>query len=683
MKIEMPRRATWRGAVSLRIRAARLWPYGLFLALTLLTTAPVALHPLRHLFSYRDPLDSTWRFAWAARQLPRDPLHLFNANSFAPHHDSYLFDEILLGAAAPVLPVIWVTGNAALAFNLATLLGPLISALGAFALIRHLTSSTVGAVAGAVVYGFGAPHLAHIVHVGLNDAGWIPIAIYLLIRLSEQPTWWRTALFAGAVAIQTLAAFYYGFYLAFLLPVTVIVLLARRKAHRRFLPAVLIGAAVAVLVVAPFAFTYLRVQNRYTFTRSAQSTEAYSATPSSYLAVPHVNLVYGGLLRPITDIGGDSVERMQFPGLAAVALAGYGLRVGRRRWWVKYAAGITGVAALFSFGPNLRLTPDGPTLIPWLPYAMLYDHVPGFQAMRAPGRLGILVLLGVAILVGVAVAEIAARRPTVRFRTWQQPTALLAVGALSLEVLQFPLGMAPVPAGQTPGERWLATAPPGLVFDAPFHLDRIGGNVTDYRSSFHWHPMINGQADLRPPAFTAVGTEMLAFPDPHSIAVLQALDVRYVIARLDDTSAQGKELARRLRGWQAVGLHEELANDRERVYTVEPNAALSAFDAAVPAGATVLLGATRGSARPAGASASAGNGETGGYVAALGWRLTGARRISDTVPAFGAAYPKPRRGETYEYLLLDRTVDPAAVGARGGAVIWEDAFARLYRVAAG
>jgi len=646
-------------APSRRTRLIACWPYGLFLALTLLTTAPVALHPLHHLFSFRDPLDSTWRFAWAAHQVPRDPLHLFNANTFAPHRDSYLFDEMLIGAALPVLPVIWLTGNAVLAFNLATLLGPLVSALGAFLLIRHLTRSTASAAAGAVVYGFGGPHLAHIVHVGLNDAGWIPIAVYLLIRLSEEPVWWRALLFAGAVAVQTLAAFYYGFYLAFLLPVTLIVLVARRQAHRRFIFAAVLGAALAFLIVAPFALTYVRVQDRYAFTRSAQSTEAYAATLSSYLATPHVNLVYGYLLRPITDIGGGSGERMQFPGLVALALAGYGFWIGRRRWWVRYAAGVAGVAALFSFGPNLRLTPDGPTLIPWLPYATLYEHLPGFQAMRAPGRLGILVLFGIAILVGAAVAEIAARRWMMRFRSWQIPKTLIAVGALSLEVLQLPLGMAMVPAGPTPGEQWLASAPPGIVFDAPFPLDRIGGNLNDYRGAFYWHPTINGQADLRPPAFTAVGTEMQAFPDPHSVAILQALGVRYVIARL--------ELMRRMRGGPIVGLHEELANDRERVYSVEPNDALRAFDAAVPARATVLL------------SASDATG-AGAYVAALGWRLSGARRVSDDIPAFGAAYPKSRPGETYDYLLLDRTLDPAAVGARGGTVIWEDGFARLYRV---
>ncbi len=657
-------------------RLIACWPYAVFLALTLLTTAPVTLHPLHHLFSYRDPLDSAWRFAWAAHALPHDPFHLFNANTFAPHADSYLFDEMLLGAALPVLPALWLTGNAVFAFNLATLLGPLISAIGAFLLVRHLTKSTIGAVAGGIIYGFGAPHLAHIIHVGLNDAGWIPLAILLLIRLSEEPTWWGVLLFAGAVAIQTLAAFYYGFYLAFLLPATLIVLLARRQRHRHFLPAAVTGAALAVLIVAPFALTYLRVQNRYEFARSVQSTEAYSATLSSYLAAPHVNLLYGKALQPITDIGGDSVERMQFPGLIALALAGYGLWIGRRRWWARYAAGVAGVATLFSFGPNLRLTPDGPTLIPWLPYATLYEHAPGFQAMRAPGRFGILVLLGVAILAGAAVSEIAARWPTTRLRRWRLPTALLVIGALSLEVLQLPLGMVMAPVGPTPGEQWLANAPPGLVFDAPFHLDRIGGNVTDYRSTFQWNQMINGQSDLRPPAFTAVGTEMQRFPDTRSIATLQALGVRYVIARLDDTSAQGKEFVRRLRDGTIPGLHSELANDRERVYTIEPNDALRAFDAAVPAGATVLLGST-------GAPIAAGAVKTDGYMAALGWRLSGARRVSDTVPAFGTAYPKPRSGETYDYLLLDRTLDPAAIGVPSGIVVWEDAFVRLYRVTAG
>ena len=657
-----------RRALRFRLDVGRSWPFALFLVLAILTTAPVVIHPLHHLFSYRDPLDSTWRFAWAAHQLPRAPGDLFTANTFAPHRDSYLFDELLIGAVAPVLPVIWLTGNAVLAFNLATLIGPLLSAVGAYVLIRHLTSSTVGAAAGAVVYGFGGPHLAHIVHVGLNDAGWIPLSIYLLIRLSERPTWWRALLFAGAVAIQTLAAFYYGFYLAFLLPVLFIVLLAKR-AHPRFVPAALAGAALAVLIVAPFAVSYLRVQQRFAFARSAQSAEAYAATLSSYLATPHVNLVYGVALRPITDIGGDSVERMLFPGLVALALAVFGGWSGRKRWWVRFAIGLVCIAALFSFGPNLRLTPDGPVLIPWLPYAALYDHVPGFQAMRAPGRLGILVLLGLAILIGGAVSDLAERRVRLRLGGWTPRLVPLAVGALALEVLQLPLGMAQVPAGPTPGEQWLANAAPGIVFDAPFHLDRIGGNVTDYRSTFSWNRTINGQADLRPPAFTAVGTEMQRFPDARSVATLQALGVRYVIARLDDTSAQGRELTRRLRDGTIAGLRLALSNDRERVYTVEENTALTAFDAAVPPDARVLLSSTD----PL---------KTHAYKAALGWRLSGRYRAAVAVPSFGDAYPQPRSDERYDYLLLDRSEEPAASGGRT-VVVWEDAFVRLYRTEAG
>lgn len=648
----------------------RYWPYGLFLLLTLLTTLPIAIHPLHHLFSYRDPLDSTWRFAWAAHQLPRDPFHLFNANSFAPHSDSYLFDELLLGAALPVLPVIWLTGNAVLAFNLATLLGPFLSAVGAFLLVRHLTKSTAGAVAAGIIYGFGPPHLAHIVHVGLNNAGWLPLALYLLICLSEQPTWWRALLFAGVVAIQTLGAFYYGFYLAFLLPALFIVLIVRQQAARRFIPLTIAGAALAFAIVAPFAVSYLRVQQRYEFTRSAGSNEAYSATLSSYLAVPHTSLAYGLILRPITDIGGDSVERMQFPGLIAVALAGFGVWVGRRRWWARFTVAMMAVAALLSFGPNLRLTPDGPTLIPWLPYATLYAHVPGFQAMRAPGRLGILVLLGVAILAGMGVATIIERWPTIRIGAWRPHTSFLLIGALALEVLQLPLGAVMAPVGPTPGEQWLASAPPGLVLDAPFHLDRIGGNVTDYRSTFHWNRMLNGQSDLRPPAFTAVGNEMQRFPDPRSIATLQALDVRYVIARLDDKTAQGVALIRRLRDGDPSGLRLVVSNDRERVYTVEPNDALRALIAAVPPDATILLS----SIDPM---------KTRAYVAALGWRLNGTRRVSDSVPAFDTAYRQPHPGERFDYALVSRDEDPATLGLPGATIIWEDAFARLYRAATG
>ena len=58
---------------------------GLFSALTVVMTYPqVRGMCTTSSFNDGDPLFSTWRLAWVAHQLPRDPLHLFDANIFYP-----------------------------------------------------------------------------------------------------------------------------------------------------------------------------------------------------------------------------------------------------------------------------------------------------------------------------------------------------------------------------------------------------------------------------------------------------------------------------------------------------------------------------------------------------------------------------------------------------------------------
>ena len=80
--------------------------------LAVLHTWPLVLHPGR--YSRNDNADTQlneWILAWVEHQLPRAPLHLFEANIFYPAHDSLAFSEPLIVPALIGAPLAWSGGS--------------------------------------------------------------------------------------------------------------------------------------------------------------------------------------------------------------------------------------------------------------------------------------------------------------------------------------------------------------------------------------------------------------------------------------------------------------------------------------------------------------------------------------------------------------------------------------------
>src|SRR5262249_11403457 len=83
-----------------------------FALLAVAATWPLALHPGSvgyEITSNFDAQFSVWNVAWVARTLVTDPLHVFNANIFYPHHWTLAYSEANLAAGAFAAPVYWLT----------------------------------------------------------------------------------------------------------------------------------------------------------------------------------------------------------------------------------------------------------------------------------------------------------------------------------------------------------------------------------------------------------------------------------------------------------------------------------------------------------------------------------------------------------------------------------------------
>src|SRR5205814_1843475 len=91
---------------------------------------------------WADSADSCWRIGVIAHQLLVDPLHLYQTRAFYPLDNALTLDELLTGQGLLAAPLIWLTGNLPLTFNVLDVLAYVLSSTAFWALIRLHTGSS-------------------------------------------------------------------------------------------------------------------------------------------------------------------------------------------------------------------------------------------------------------------------------------------------------------------------------------------------------------------------------------------------------------------------------------------------------------------------------------------------------------------------------------------------------------
>src|SRR6187549_3428009 len=112
------------------------------LLLATMHTFPLVLDPGR--YSRNDNADTQlneWILAWVQHQLPRDPVHLFDANIFYPAKDSLAFSEPLIVPAVMGAPLAWAGGSPVLVYNIVLILGFALTAFATCRLVETWTGS--------------------------------------------------------------------------------------------------------------------------------------------------------------------------------------------------------------------------------------------------------------------------------------------------------------------------------------------------------------------------------------------------------------------------------------------------------------------------------------------------------------------------------------------------------------
>jgi len=386
-----------------------------YLAATIAFTFPLLVHPAGRLMAPigpGDPYLNVWILGWDLRTLTSDPLALvtgriFNANIFYPADLTLAYSDHLILQAVALWPLYLVLRDVTLCYNVLLFGSLLASALAMHAFAYGVTGSRWGARVSGLAWGLLPYRFAHLLHVQLQGLYFLPLAFLFLHRLMAGRRRTDAVGLGAMAALQAITSVYYGVIGAIGLATgaAALVVTAGRWRGALLVRRLLLSALVGAVIVAPFAWPYLVVQRREGFGRNLYEAAQHAASPVSYLRVPPGNLLYGqtGLLRPSGDARGakgQGPEQELFPGLAVTALAAVGLWRARRRDSWPLALSLAAVAAV---GFVLSLGPEGVRLV----YANVHRLVPGFQAIRAPARFGVLVSFGLAGLSALGMRELA------------------------------------------------------------------------------------------------------------------------------------------------------------------------------------------------------------------------------------------------------------------------------------
>lgn len=483
---------------------------GSFVLLTAAMTWPQALHLGSRATPHHDVYFNMWRLRWFAHALTTPATGLFDGNIFHPEPRTLAYSDAMIVEGLVAAPLLWAGLKPVLVHNLLLLGAIAASGVAMCTLARHLTGSLGAGLIAGVIFAFAPYRFEHIMHMELQWTMWMPLAFLALHRAIETGTWKYGLATGGCIALQMLSSIYYGIFLATLIGLGALLLLAADRAVplRKALVALAAGALLAAAVSAAYAVPYLRVQAGVGERRGVE-VASYSARPQNYLAATSSNWLYGAT----ASLGGS--ERRLFPGAIPVALALVTLffRAPARR------APIYLVLLVAAFETSLGFHGY---IYPWL-----NDHVAPYRGLRAPARLGVFVLMFLAVLAAYGYRVLVDRR---RSLVRAALAAGLTVGLIAEYHVTFELRTFANTA--PPVYRVLASQPRGIVAELPMPAaDRLPGRDAEhaYHSTFHWFPLVNGYSGIYPRSYLARLGDLRGFPDGRSMVALRRDQVAYVI----------------------------------------------------------------------------------------------------------------------------------------------------------
>lgn len=428
--------------------------------------------------SGNDPVQDAWVLSTVTRNALTQPARLFDGNVFFPSYGSVLYADPLLGPAALVLPLRAVTDNPAVFYNTALLLGLTLASYGFFRLGLHLTGDPRASLLAGITLPYTAQQMHHmeLAHLPYLEVAGFPFLILGLLKLFERPGPGPALLTGLAFAFQAGTDGYYAFCCAFL---SLLVALWgwRRLREPKLLLWAGASAAIGVALILPYVLGFAGLKEEAEMSRGLDWSLRYSTDLKTSFFRSDALLYRGWLDAPNPSKGGPL-----FPGLLVLLCAGFAL-VRVRGPSVRLFVLVAGLFFLLSLGPELRF--GGRSLFP-LPFKLLFERVPFFNAMRHPTTLALPALMALSMLAVLGLHALGWARRTAGL-------ALLLGVAIAETLTETPQR---IDRGRELPEAYafLKSQPPGAILELPFE----GNYGYEWWAIQHLMPIVNGELGFEP-----------------------------------------------------------------------------------------------------------------------------------------------------------------------------------------
>lgn len=486
-----------------------------FILLAVVHTWPLATNPA-HLSrnDNGDALLNAWAIAWVAHQLPRDPVHLFDANIFYPARLTLGYSEAMIVQGVLAWPVLAAGGSAVLAYNVVLLAGFAFTGWAFCLLLHRWTGSWAAGYCGGSLGAFNSDVLVQLPHLQFQHVEFVALMLFALDRLFVSRRL-RDAIWLGiGFALQGLTSVYLMVFSTWML-VFAVLGRAREWMHRegiRLMALFVVAAGTATLLLGPYLLAYYTLHRLTGFERPIHDGPFYAGSWRDYLSTGS-RLHYALWSRQFFS----SATSASFPGIIATALVSIALAFpesrGDRR--VRMCLVIAVGCAAVSMVPRTVF------------YPLLYEIIPFFRMVRVQALIGQIVLLAVAVMAGFGVAAL--RRRWQDARAWPLIAVTLCV-AVNLEALRAPLGYTPF-SEIPPIYDVLARERDAVVVELPFYPPPAWHLSAPYmlNSTRHWRPMLNGYSGFRPGSYNDTYDALARFPDVTSLTALHARGVTHIV----------------------------------------------------------------------------------------------------------------------------------------------------------
>jgi hypothetical protein len=476
------------------------------LVLAALVTWPVVLAPGEILVGHpgNDTWNHVWGYWWVADELAlgRWPSRV-DGLAFPDGGTLYFIDTV---QAVLSVPLQWVVGPA-MAYNMIIFLGLALAAFGGWLLAYKVTGDPVAAGVAMVIYGC-SPHLLGQAYNGISEtvcAGWLPIAMWALLRFLDRPDWRRASLLGLLMAMTMLTSWYYGLFAV----LATLILVGWRAVRQPWIQPwvkslIRLGGAAALggLIVAPLLLT---------FRASLDAPDALVTRDPEFV---EASLLYHNItdilafFRPgkvpspdLLALYGEELMIVIYLGWVGLILSAAALLLTRRHRQLGPWIWIGIIFFVFSLGPYLNM--DGKMVeidgrrIP-MPFLPLFDALPLFSRISHPFRFVVGVSMALSVIAAAGLRHL--------LRNVGTRTRLMTLGVVcSLGILEFALASPaslPIPTSDASipaAYQEIALDPePGAVLDLPMAVPNLERAVYVWYQAVHRRPVPWGLNDPMP-----------------------------------------------------------------------------------------------------------------------------------------------------------------------------------------